>query len=59
MQCSPESPSPFSSSASAPPPQEGFTSLHFAASRGFLGMIDKLLDMGAKIDAKDREVPIR
>jgi hypothetical protein len=47
---------PLSSSATALPPQNNETSLHFAAERGFLGIIDKLLDMGADIETKDELV---
>jgi hypothetical protein len=35
------------------PPQYGFTALHHMASLGYLDLLDKALDMGADIDAKD------
>jgi ankyrin repeat protein len=52
-------PVPLSGSTSVTPPQDGRTPLHFAAERGFVGIIDKLLDMGADIDEKEHRVPIR
>jgi hypothetical protein len=42
--------------SSASPPQNGWTSLHLAAARGYLDQINKLLAMGADIDAKDQKV---
>jgi hypothetical protein len=42
----------------APPPQDGRTALHLAARQGRIGIIDKLFDMGADINAKGgKEVP--
>lgn len=41
---------------SDPPPQNGKTPLHVAATHGWLPLIDKLLAMGADVDAKDNKV---
>jgi hypothetical protein len=41
----------------APPSQNGTTPLHFAARRGLLQIIDKLLAMDVDIDIKDDWVP--
>jgi ankyrin repeat protein len=53
----PHLPLPISNVASAPPPQNGCTPLHFAAEDGLLEIIDKLLDMNANIEAKEEKVP--
>jgi ankyrin repeat protein len=44
---------------SAFPPQLGWSALHFVASLGHLDLIDKLIAMGADIDAKANDVPLR
>jgi hypothetical protein len=49
---------PLSSAAPAQPSQDENTPFYFAAVYGFLDVIDKLLDMGAAIDAQDQEMPI-
>jgi ankyrin repeat protein len=41
---------------SSPPPQDGTTALHTAAKDGLLDLIDKLLDAGADIDARQELV---
>jgi hypothetical protein len=38
---------------SAPPPQNGMTALHWAAHHGKPRLIDKLLDKGADMAARD------
>jgi ankyrin repeat protein len=37
-------------------PQEGNTPLHIATKRGWPGIISKLLDLGANIEAKNNSV---
>jgi hypothetical protein len=48
---------PLSSAASPPPSQDGCTPLQFAAEYGFLGIMDKLMHMGADIEAREGQVP--